>query len=77
MQTYEEMQPLRAIGDPDCDAVLAVLDPQPDDDILQMLLDRVGGAGNTRVFCANASPPGRETRKVNWREHGIAGVIVR
>lgn len=35
-----KLQPLRQIGDPDCDAVLSVLDPQPDDDILEMLFDR-------------------------------------
>ena len=44
VQTYQELQPLRSIGDPDCDEVLEVLDPQPDDDILQMLLDRADAA---------------------------------
>ena len=39
-KTYSSMQPLREIGDPHCDSVLAELDPKPDDDILQMLLSR-------------------------------------
>ena len=43
-QTYGALQPLREVGDPDCDAVLAVLDPRPDDDILQRLLDRADAA---------------------------------
>jgi hypothetical protein len=41
------MQPLRSVGDPDCDAVLAELDPKPDDDVLQVVLDRVD-AGSAR-----------------------------
>ena len=46
-QTYSALQPLREVGDPDCDAVLAVLDPQPDDDILQRLLDRADAADSS------------------------------
>lgn len=43
-QTHKQLEPLRSIGDPDCDAVLQVLDPQPDDDILHILLKKVDAA---------------------------------
>ena len=36
-----ELQQLRLLGDKDCDDVLDVLDPGPDDDILETLLQRV------------------------------------
>ena len=52
-QTHSALQPLRDVGDPDCDAVLAELDPQPDDDILQRLLDRADAASS-----AGSTDPG-------------------
>ena len=51
VQTHAELQPLRNVGDADADAVLAILDPAPHDDVLDLLLGAERPTNSKEIDC--------------------------